>query len=71
MLVTVIVSLCLIAAPDRCIERVVTNEATLMQCGGAMAIQVLPAWMEEQGYAARGYRLAKWGCVIGGKRERI
>lgn len=68
MLVTVIVSLCLIASPANCIERVVTNEATLMQCGGAMAVQVLPTWMEEQGYTARGYRLAKWGCVIGGKR---
>jgi hypothetical protein len=68
MLVTVTVLLCLISSPDRCIERVVTNEATLMQCGGAMAVQVLPTWMAEQGYTARGYRLAKWGCVIGSKR---
>lgn len=66
MLVTVIATLCL--ANAQCIERVVTNEATLMQCGGAMAVQVLPTWMEEQGYTARGYRLAKWGCVIGGRR---
>jgi hypothetical protein len=69
MLVTVTVLLCLISSPETCIERVVTNEATLMQCGGAMAAQVLPTWMEEQGYTARGYRLAKWGCVIGGRRK--
>ena len=68
MLVIVIATLCL--ANGDCIERTVTSEATLMQCDGAMAVQVLPQWMEENGYTARGYRLAKWGCVIGGKRER-
>jgi hypothetical protein len=68
MLVTVIATLCLNGA---CIERVVTQEATLMQCGGPMAVQVIPQWMADNGYAARGYHLAKWGCVIGGKRENI
>lgn len=71
MLVTVTALLCLASSPTTCIERTVTDQATLMQCGGAMAVQVLPTWMEEQGYTARGYRLAKWGCVIGGRRTGI
>jgi hypothetical protein len=66
MLVSVIVTLCL---ANTCIERTVTNEATLMQCGGAFAAQALPAWMEREGYTARGYRLAKWGCVIGSRKK--
>ncbi|MGJ5032424.1 hypothetical protein ACQR1I_36690 [Bradyrhizobium sp. HKCCYLS2038] len=69
MLISVIVTLCLAAAPETCIERTVTDEATMMQCSGAMAAQVLPAWMAENGYTARGYRLAKWGCVPGGFRK--
>lgn len=68
MLVTVTVLLCL--ANATCVERTVTDEATLMQCGGGFAQQALSKWMEQNGYTARGYRLAKWGCVIGGKRER-
>lgn len=69
MLVTLIATLCL--ANAQCIERVVTSEATLMQCTGAMAVQVLPTWMEENGYTARGYHLAKWGCVIGNRKVAI
>ena len=69
MLVTVIVTLCLTAEPKACIERTVTDEATLMQCGGAFGAQAIPAWMEREGYMARGYRLAKWGCVIGGRKR--
>ena len=69
MLVTVIAYLCLAAEPTTCIERTVTNEATLMQCGGAFAAQALPKWIEENGYTARGYHLAKWGCVIGGRKR--
>ena len=34
-----------------------------------LAAQVLPQWMEENGYTARGYHLAKWGCVIGGRKR--
>jgi hypothetical protein len=67
MLVTVTVLLCL--ADGACIEKTVTDEATLMQCGGAFAAQALPAWMEREGYSQRGYRLAKWGCVIGGRKK--
>jgi hypothetical protein len=65
MLITVIARLCLIADPTSCIDRTVTDQATAMQCGGAFAAQVLPQWMAEQGYTARGYRLASWGCQIG------
>jgi hypothetical protein len=68
MLVTVIATLCLVADPSSCIEKTVTDQATLMQCGGAMAAQVLPQWMADNGYLARGYRLAKWGCQIGSKK---
>ncbi len=68
MLVVVVATLCLNGS---CIEKTVTDQATMGQCGGPMALQVIPQWMEDNGYAARGYRLAKWGCVIGGKRERI
>jgi hypothetical protein len=67
MLVVVIATLCL--ANGNCIERTVTDQATLMQCGGAFALQALPKWMEENGYTARGYTLAKWGCVIGGRKK--
>lgn len=65
MLVMILATLCL---GDVCVEKVVTDQATLAQCG-ATAAQRIPQWMEEQGYTARGYRLAKWGCAIGGKRK--
>lgn len=67
MLITVIATICL--ANGACVDKTVTDQATLTQCSGAFAQQALAGWMEENGYAARGYRLAKWGCVIGGKRE--
>lgn len=66
MLVTVIATLCLTADPSACVDKIVTDQATFMECAGAFAAQVLPHWMEENGYTARGYRLAKWGCVVGG-----
>lgn len=69
MLVLVVATLCL--PTGACIERTVTDQATLMQCGGAFAAQVLPTWMEQEGYTARGYRLAKWGCVVGSRRTGI
>jgi hypothetical protein len=68
MLITVTALLCLVASPSTCIERTVTDQATFAQCSGAFAMQALSGWMEQEGYTARGYRLAKWGCVIGGKR---
>jgi hypothetical protein len=63
MLVTVIVTLCL--ASGACTEKVVTDQATLMQCGGAFGEQAISKWMADNGYLARGYRLSKWGCQIG------
>lgn len=69
MFVAVIVTLCLAGADPACIEKTVTDQATLMECGGAFAAQAIPQWMADNGYSARGYRLAKWGCVIGGRRK--
>lgn len=66
MIVELIVVMCLENGP--CIERTVTDQASLMQCG-ATAAQAIPEWMEKEGYLARGYRLAKWGCAIGGRRR--
>lgn len=66
MLMTVVVLLCL---NDSCIEKVVTDQATLMQCKGPFAAQAIPGWMAENGYTARGYRLAKWDCVTPAKRK--
>jgi hypothetical protein len=65
LLVTVVATLCLFGT---CKDVVVTDQATLMQCGGSMALQVIPKWMEDNGYSARGYRLTKWGCTIGGRK---
>lgn len=64
MLLTVIVTLCL---NGTCIEKTVTDQATLMQCGGGYAQPAIAQWMADQGYTARGYVLRKWGCAIGGK----
>jgi hypothetical protein len=65
MLVTIIATLCLADDPTSCIDRVVTEHATLMQCEGAVAMQAIPLWMEKEGYFERGYHLAKWECVRG------
>lgn len=67
MLATVTVLLCLNGG---CIEKIVTDQATFMQCGGAMAAQVIPQWMRDNGYEARGYTLAKWTCTAG-RRTRV
>lgn len=66
MLVIVTATLCL--ANGSCVEKTITDQATLMQCSGAFALQAIPQWMADNGYAARGYRLAKWGCVLGQRR---
>lgn len=69
MFVMVVATLCLVADAGNCVEKVVTDQATLMQCRGPFAAQVLPAWMEAQGYSARGYRLTKWDCVAPDRRK--
>lgn len=70
MLVTVIATICIAGAEPACVDKIVTDQATLMQCGGAFAQPAIAKWMEENGYTARGYRLAKWGCAIGRKPVR-
>jgi hypothetical protein len=67
VLITVIATLCTLNGV--CIERTVTDQATFAQCSGAFSQQALSGWMEREGYTARGYRLAKWGCVVGGKKR--
>lgn len=66
MLVTVVATFCQLAAPSSCAQELITNEATLMQCGGAFAQQAISKWMAENVHYRTGWRLAKWGCVIGG-----
>ena len=68
MQVTVIATLCQLAAASHpaCVEEVITDDATLMQCGGAFAQQAISKWMSENIHYRTGWRLAKWGCVIGG-----
>ena len=68
LLVTVVATLCLNGS---CVEKVVTDQATLMQCGGSMALQVIPQWMADNGYLARGYTLQKWGCTIGSRKVTL
>jgi hypothetical protein len=62
MLVVVIATLCL---SDVCVQKIVTDQASLMQCSGPFGEQAISKWMTEEGYSARGYRLAKWGCQLG------
>lgn len=68
MLITVIATLCLKGV---CVEKVVTDQATYGQCGGSMAVQVIPQWMADNGYLARGYTLAKWGCTLGSRKVTL
>lgn len=69
MLVIVIAHLCLSGHyPGKCKNVMVTDQATFGQCTGSFALQVLPAWLTENGYTQRGWKLARWGCVVGGKR---
>lgn len=69
MLVTVVATLCQIAAPSACIEEIVTDQATLMQCGGAFAQQALAKWMSEHPRYVTGWRLSKWGCAVGYQKK--
>jgi hypothetical protein len=65
MLVTVVATFCQLAAPSACVDEVITNEATLMQCGGAFAQGAISKWMSENIRYRTGWRLEKWGCAIG------
>lgn len=69
-LVTVIATLCL-AYGGECIDKVVTDQATFEQCNGSFAMQALPQWLADSGYLERGYHLAGWQCMKGGKRTPV
>ena len=60
MFLTLIATLCL---ADACTDKVVTTEATPLECAGSTAAQRIPQWMTDNGYLARGYRLQRYGCV--------
>lgn len=75
MQVTVIATLCKLAAATppqpACVEEIVTDEATLMQCGGPFAQQAIAKWMGEHPIYRSGWRLAKYGCAIGGYHKAV
>jgi hypothetical protein len=57
-LVTAVLTLCLASA---CEDKAPFAPMPGQAC--ALQVQALAAqWMTENGYFARGYRLAKWGC---------
>lgn len=60
MWVTVIATLYL---ADVCTGRLVTEQATQMQCRGPFALQALSRWMDDEGLSARGYTLKRWDCI--------
>jgi len=66
MLVVVIATFCQLAHPQVCVDEIITDQATLMQCGGGFAQQAIADWMSHDPRYVTGWRLAKWGCVIGG-----
>ena len=73
MNVTVIATLCKIAAATpqpACVEEIITDQATLMQCGGGLAQQAIADWMRHDPRYVTGWRLAKWGCAIGYQKRR-
>lgn len=69
MLVVVVATFCSLAQPASCTQEVITDQATLMECGGAFAQQAISKWMAESIHYRTGWRLSKWGCVIGGMHK--
>lgn len=68
MLATILATICF---HEVCIEKIVTTQATLMECNGATAAQAIPQWLEAQGYTVHGWTLQSWRCEIGGRRRDI
>lgn len=73
MQVAVIATLCRLAAATTqpCVEEIVAENVELAQCAGPFAQQALAKWMEEHPIYRSGWRLAKWGCAIGGYRKAV
>lgn len=59
MLLYLIATLC---GAGTCMDRVVTDQATQLECAGPTAAQRIPQWMTDNGYLQRGYRLAGYRC---------
>jgi len=66
MLAIVVATLCL---ADVCTEKVVSDQASSFECA-INAPAFIAKWMADEGYTARGYRLAAWGCQYG-RRTRV
>lgn len=71
MQVTVIATLCSLAsAHPACVEEVITDQAQLSECMQS-AEAFISKWMAENIKFRTGWRLAKWGCAIGGYRKSV
>lgn len=62
MFASVILTLCL--ASGECTDVTVTDKASMLEC--MFGVQQAGAqWMQDEGWTARGYRLARWRCEMG------
>lgn len=64
MLSTIVVTLCSLTAANLCVEKVVTDQATLMDCAVHAQLGVAD-WMEKSVTYRSGWRVEKISCVIG------
>lgn len=62
-LVQVIAMLCK-AYGGECTEVIVTDQATMAECSGNVALEALPAWWATSPYMELGYHLAGWRCQV-------
>jgi hypothetical protein len=62
-MIKIVATICSLAAPDDCLEQMVTSSsfADISMVACMMGVPQLADWMKEH----PGYRLAKWKCVMG------
>lgn len=70
MIVTVVATLCTLATHPACVEEIITDQATLSECTQT-AESAIAKWMSEHPLYRSGWRLAKWGCAIGGYHKAV
>jgi hypothetical protein len=64
MFITIIAMLCIGAgSAEICDGKVVTDQATQMECRGPMSQWYMAKWMDESGWSARGYRVKEIRCI--------
>jgi hypothetical protein len=61
--VLVVAMLCK-AHGGECFEAVVTDQATMKECSGNVAVQELPRWFALGPYMEMGFHLAGWRCQV-------